>query len=51
MSGPGRARTLDRVARRIALRVRQPLRRGARYTLRAESAELGAVTRVIRVVR
>ncbi len=51
VSGPGRARTLDRVARRVTLRVRQPLRRGARYTLRAESAELGKVTRAIRVAR
>ena len=46
-----RARTVDRVARRVTLRLRAPLRRGARYTLRAESAELGAVTRTIRVPR
>lgn len=51
VSGPTRARTVDRVARRVTLRLRQRLRRGARYTLRAESAELGVVTRVIRVSR
>jgi pimeloyl-ACP methyl ester carboxylesterase len=45
------ARTVDRVPRRIAVRLRQPLRRGARYTLRAESAELGVRTRLIRVPR
>lgn len=47
-SGP---RTLDRVPRRIALKLRRPLRRGARYTLRAQSSELGAQTRTIRVAR
>jgi pimeloyl-ACP methyl ester carboxylesterase len=51
VSGPAPARTVDRVARRITLRVRQPLRGGARYTLRARSAELGDATRVIRVRR
>jgi pimeloyl-ACP methyl ester carboxylesterase len=52
LAGPAsRARTVDRVARRVALRVRAPLRRGARYTLRAESGELGVVTRTIRVPR
>jgi pimeloyl-ACP methyl ester carboxylesterase len=44
----GRGRTVDRVARRIAIVLRQPLRRGARYVLRAQSAELAAQTRAIR---
>ncbi len=45
------ARTVDRVARRVTLKLRSPLRRGARYTLRAESTELDAQTRTIRVPR
>jgi pimeloyl-ACP methyl ester carboxylesterase len=49
VSGVATAHTVDRVPRRIALRLRQPLRRDVRYTLRAQSAELGVVTRVIRV--
>jgi pimeloyl-ACP methyl ester carboxylesterase len=51
VSGVEPARTVDRVPRRIALRLRRPLRAGARYTLRATSAELGVVTRVIRPAR
>jgi pimeloyl-ACP methyl ester carboxylesterase len=46
-----RARTIARAPQRVALRLRQPLRRGARYTLRADSAELGSVTRRVRVPR
>lgn len=50
LAGPAsRALTADRVARRVTLRLRQPLRRGARYTLRAESGELGVQARTIRV--
>ena len=45
------ARTVDRVPRRVALKLRRPLRRGARYTLRAESPELRVVTRAIRIPR
>jgi hypothetical protein len=45
------ARTVDRVARRVALRLRAPLRRGVRYTLRADSPELGPQTRTIRAAR
>ncbi len=51
LSGVAAAHTVDRVPRRIALRLRQRLRRGARYTLRATSAELGVQTRTIRVPR
>jgi pimeloyl-ACP methyl ester carboxylesterase len=51
VSGAAPAHTVDRVPRRIALRLRRPLRRGGRYTLRAQTAELGDVTRVIRVPR
>jgi len=49
VSGVSPARTVDRMPRRVALRLRARLRRGARYTLRAQSAELGVVTRVVRV--
>lgn len=51
LSGVSAAHTADRVPRRITLRLRSPLRRGASYTLRAQTAELGAQTRVIRVHR
>ena len=52
LAGPAsRARTVDRVPRRVTLRLRQPLRRGARYTLRAVSAELGVRTLTFRVPR
>ena len=46
--GATRARTIDTVARRIAITCRQPLRRG-RYTLELRSAELPRQTRTIRV--
>lgn len=46
-----RARTVDRTPRRVALRLRRALRAGERYTLRAQSPELGARTRTIRVRR
>ncbi len=52
LAGPAsRARIADRVARRVTLRLRRPLRRGARYTLRAQSGELGVQTLAIRVRR
>jgi len=52
IAGPAaRLRTADRVARRVTLRLRRPLRRGGRYTVRATSAELGVLTRTIRVLR
>jgi len=46
--GATRARTVDGVARRIAIALRRPLRRGA-YVLELRSAELPAQTRTIRV--
>jgi pimeloyl-ACP methyl ester carboxylesterase len=45
------ARTVDRIPRRVTLTLRFALRAGARYTLRARSAELGTVTRTVRVAR
>lgn len=43
------ARTADGVARRVAIRLRSPLRRGGGYTLRAQSGELATQTRGIHV--
>ena len=45
----GQARSVDRSPRRIAVLLRHPLRRGARYTLRADAGELASQTRRIRV--
>jgi hypothetical protein len=46
--GTTRARTVDAVARRVAIACRRPLRRG-RYTLELRSAELPTQTSTIRV--
>lgn len=43
--------TADRTPRRVTLKLRRLLRAGARYAVRAESGELGASTRAIRVSR
>ncbi len=46
--GTSRARTVDGVARRVAIMLRRPLRRG-RYSLEARSAELATQRQTIRV--